>query len=186
MDKKQEKELNKLIGDTAQNEKAAFSQLYALYEPMISSAVRRYCPQSEPDMREDIRQEAALALFRAACSYREDRAVSFGAYAKVCIENSLTSMFRRRRIDTDALDEVEQSRLVSSDSDPSDICIGREESSSIMKAVRDCLSDFEKKVFSLYILQLPTMEIATSLNTSEKSVENAVYRIRIKLKKLFC
>jgi RNA polymerase sporulation-specific sigma factor len=184
MNNKITNELNELIGSAAHNEKDSFRLLCEHYEPLISSAVRRFCPENASDMAEDLRQEAALALFRAACTYEASRSVSFGAYAKVCIENSLCSQLRMRRADTDTLDEFEESMLAGTDPDPSEVCIGREAADSILKIIDDSLSSFEKKVFSLYILQLPTLEIATALGTSEKSVENAVYRIRIKLKKL--
>lgn len=184
MCEKKTNELNELIGSAAQDDKDAFRKLCEHYEPLISSAVRRFCPPKRADMIEDMRQEAALALFRAACTYDTGRSVSFGAYAKVCIENSLCSQLRRQSDLPAPLEEIEESMLACTDLDPSDICIGKEAADSILRIAYDSLSVFEKKVFSLYILQHPTMKIATSLDTSEKSVENAVYRIRIKLKKL--
>lgn len=174
-------ELKNLICLAANDEGSAFSRLYERYLPLIRSLAARYSSGS-PQETEDLMQEAALALFRAACSYDADQNVSFGTYAGRCMTNALTSHLRQRRVVTHPLDNITETDLPAGDSDPSEICIGKEAASHILGIVRNSLSDYEIKVFSLYILAHSAKEIAASLHTSEKSVENAIYRIRIKLK----
>ena len=50
--------------------------------------------------------------------------------------------------------------------------------------IRRNLSPYENRVWNLYSVGYPTGEIAKRLGESARSIQNAVYRIRAKLRKL--
>jgi DNA-directed RNA polymerase specialized sigma24 family protein len=54
----------------------------------------------------------------------------------------------------------------------------------ILKRIETSLSDYEKQVFKEYFSDRSARETALLLGTDEKSVNNAVYRIRQKAKSL--
>ena len=60
--------------------------------------------------------------------------------------------------------------------------IKREEADDIKSKIKDSLSDFEYSIIHRYILGKSYEEIAVELNVSVKSVDNAIQRIRRKLK----
>ncbi|MBQ1976438.1 MAG: hypothetical protein II227_03255 [Clostridia bacterium] len=50
--------------------------------------------------------------------------------------------------------------------------------------IRQVLSSYENEIFEKYISGRPVRDIAASTGRSEKSVSNAVYRIRVKIRGL--
>jgi RNA polymerase sporulation-specific sigma factor len=53
---------------------------------------------------------------------------------------------------------------------------------NLLKIIQKSLSNYEYKIWRLYLSGFSTSEIANQLNTDSKSVSNAIYRIRVKLK----
>ena len=50
--------------------------------------------------------------------------------------------------------------------------------------INDTLTDFESEVFSLYISGFKYDEIALALDKDKKSIDNAIQRIKLKIKKV--
>ena len=78
----------------------AFAELNSAYAPLIDSMTDQFCGTEEKKKsdREDLRQEASVAFYRALMSYDADQTeVSFGLYAKICIRNHLISLLRKQR-----------------------------------------------------------------------------------------
>ena len=107
--------------------------------------------------------------------------VTFGLYAKICLNNSLKSALRRRK------------RQLAADSAQYEAAAGQRESSSgipdetkadvslLLARIDGLLSDFERKVFRLYLGGYSHRFIAETLGRPEKSIDNAIYRIKKKL-----
>lgn len=158
----------------------AFASLCEDYGALIESMTQSFfesCPDVDKD---DLRQEARMALYRAAMKYRLDQnEVTFGLYAKICIRNRLISV--RRKYTT-------QSKLKSK-RNTQELQVVAETSSSynrrtvLSEEVISLLSPFEQKVFALYATKCSYSEIARELSRSVKSIDNAIYRIKSKLRK---
>lgn len=177
----------------------AFARLLRQYDPLISSLVSEFskaCPSV--DMSEDdLRQEAAIALYLAATSYKADKNVSFGLYAKVCIKNRLSTYMRRclsrsvSQIVSECIDDcfdgersVSETEAAPSDEEPLNVLISNESFGELRNAVRSALTDREYEVFMLTAEGDSPAEIAEKLGKTVRSVYAAVQRIRKKLKKL--
>lgn len=186
-----QKEKIKDLVELAQNgDQNAFSELLALYEPLINSMVSKFKidEMSNADV-DDIRQEAVLAFYSALVSYDSGISeVEFGLYAKVCICNRLVSQMRviKKHINHRATsyDEDDLQRIMSHDDDPSRSIVELEEERNLLKLISSNLSDKENQIFEMYVAGMSASEMAKKLDISEKSVSNAVYRIRKKLKSL--
>ena len=175
-------DIGNLVAKVAAGDESAFAELCLEYDPLVRSMARKYALMSgatdEKQVAEDFSQEATLALFRAAQSY-ETRGgeVSFGLYSKICIRNALVSELRR------------MSRKKKADKISSDTVIGTsgesryyddEEVKGILAG--DLLSEFEKSVFGMYLDGVKIRDMAKMLGRSSKSVSNAVYRIKTKIR----
>ena len=164
-------------------DQAAFSALLADYEPLLAAEISRHASGLGNQDVEDLRQCALLALYRATLNFDlSQNEVEFGLYAKICITNALLSQLRvinRYRSEVsvpDAQDANEPGE------DPAARVMQEEAAAALYARVRSLLSPYENRVWALYMAGLPVGEIARRLQKDTHSIENAVYRIRKKLR----
>lgn len=164
----------------------AFGTLLQRYLPLVEKTVGRFSDAlaAESD-REDLRQEALLAFYRAAMTYDLSKeGVSFGLYAQICMTNRLVSCARRmkRRAEEESLPLDGDAVGAGDDSDPSVSLAERERLRGVYEVIRRVLSPFEVTVWHHYVEGRSAREISERLGKSEKTVTNAVGRIRRKLR----
>jgi RNA polymerase sporulation-specific sigma factor len=89
-----------------------------------------------------------------------------------------------REDDSDEQDEELVDCLEADDStNPEAYLIGQEELERLEEKIENELSPMEKQVLDLHLTGMGYVEIAHVLNRDEKSTDNALQRIRAKLKK---
>lgn len=145
----------------------------------------------------DLMQEGLLGLEEAINSYRDNKDMKFSSFANMCIERQILSVvnYHSRKKHTflndscsiDAEDEKGRTMLdysLKSDIDPLMMMEKEEEKNSIYDLMTKDLSKLEKEVFELKLNGLDYREIARLLNKSYKSIDSALQRIRVKLKKI--
>lgn len=145
----------------------------------------------------DLMQEGLLGLEEAINSYRDNKDMKFSSFANMCIERQILSVvnYHSRKKHTflndscsiDAEDEKGRTMLdysLKSDTDPLMMMEKEEEKNSIYDLMTKDLSKLEKEVFELKLNGLDYREIARLLNKSYKSIDSALQRIRVKLKKI--
>ena len=159
----------------------AFSQLLATYQPLLHSLSQRYASMCEGDVaREDFFQEAQIAFHKAIMSYdTNNSSITLGAYAKACVRNRLVSLVRKIKSKKRTKKELEYSCEAGS---LQDNVVWRELGTKLLAHAENTLSPYEKKVFALYFKGHKAGEISKYLGKSEKSINNAIFRIRSKLK----
>ena len=166
----------------------AFAALLLQYRPLIDRAVDRFSAELPgKESREDIRQEAMAAFYDAIRSYRtEQEKVEFGLYAKICIGNRLVSHLRRERRQQGllSLEDLDAEHVSGADGDLLSLMIEEEEAQALSALVRSALSKYEYEVFSLYFKGYSSARIAQMMQRSIRSIDNAIARIRKKLKNL--
>ena len=181
-----------LILQVRKADQEAFEELLELYEPLISSFATRFSNNgvSSQDV-EDFRQELTVAFYNSTLSYDLSQTdVSFGLYAKICMNNFLITQLRvlKKRRNAEALSLDREAWILGemeAGEDPSNEIIRREEMRELNKKIKAVLSEFENKVWKYYVSGCSSREIAEALGKTEKSIDNAVFRIRQKLKGLF-
>ena len=154
------------------------------YAPLIEGAVSRFVSDGISELsREDLRQEASLVFYHAVLTFDlEQREVEFGLYAKICINNGLVSRLRslrQRRIDEPLSEETGSLRDAE---DPAERILEEERMQVLYAMIRRVLSEYERRVWSLYMSGRSALEIGQIVGRDEKSVSNAIYRIRKKLR----
>lgn len=168
-------------------DQAAFDRLLTLYSPLIEHRLqmaRARRPDILPEDEKDLRQEALLAFYRALLSYHSDQEdVSFGLYAKICIENALISALRKIGPAAELLDyETMLSLPADRREDPSYRLREQEDYEALSRRIARALSRYENAIWQRYIAGMTAPDIARQLGKDTRSIHNAIYRIRNKLR----
>ena len=146
---------------------------------------------------EDLAQEAMIGLVKAIRDYSPNRGAAFRTYATRCIRNqirtAITAAGRQKHqplntyisIYADSTEEGEKllSELaVREDSgNPEALVLRKEGLEEMEERMQLKLSPLERRVAELYLAGLSYAEIAERLGRNERSVNNALTRIRRKI-----
>ncbi|MBO5248335.1 MAG: sigma-70 family RNA polymerase sigma factor [Clostridia bacterium] len=156
-----------------------FTSAHEQYLPFIQAVISSY-----PDRyREDLTQEGLWGLYLGCCAYDPSRGAPFDAYIKVCIRNRVCSAARRYAFDSHLVPLED----VGSDLSSTDALLEERyaESDAVREAFRDLqprLSDLERKVLVLYLSGRSSVAIANQMGISPKSADNAMTRIKQKIR----
>lgn len=177
-----------LILAVRNGDQEAFVTLLERYKPLIDSSVSRFSMDESFSLYcEDLRQEASLVFYNSILAYDlEQNEVEFGLFAKICIHNALVSQLRALKKRCEEPIEKIPENLFSAQGtdDPSVRILEQERIKSLYSVIRKNLSDFEYEVWQLYVSGRSAAEVALVLSSNEKSITNAIYRIRKKLRAL--
>ncbi len=172
--------LNSLLIAAKAGEQHAFEELLERYSPLIESLTSVFA-LSDPDA-DDFRQEACIAFYHAIKHFdMQQTAVQFGLYAKTCIRNRLISYARvmKRQEGTVSLAESDE---IGESNDPLQTLLEKEDYLALYRRIESVLSPYENRVWWTYLSGRTAREIACQLGKDERSVQNAIYRIRKKLR----
>ncbi len=167
---------------------SAFTELADRHLKLIHSITSKYSIAGlEPD---DLTQEGMLGLLSAVNTYDESKGASFQTYAGICIKRRIISLLERSSTDKNKAlsnymsldsDAFEYDPL-SDGTDPEALIIAREELSSVYEAMASRLSRTEANTLKLYLAGKSYEEIAREMHSNTKSVDNAIQRVRRKLR----
>ncbi len=181
-------EIETLLRNVKNGKPLSFESLYGLYTPLIESSALSFCKRFSlaPADADDLKQEAAIALYNAVLAYEPGTGITFGAYAKVCIRNRILSYLRpfHEKLTTESIDDLESHFEEISLDTPEQLIINKESLCSLNRRIDGTLTDFEKSVFDLYVGNMSYSDIAKTLSKPAKSIDNAIQRIKAKLRKL--
>jgi len=145
---------------------------------------------------EDLTQEGMLGLLTAIREYDPEEGTSFKTYAELCIHRRILSAIRSasRMKHTPlnygvSLEDAFGDNANSSNVDstlafrrvPEEQVLARESADELFHTYSQCLSTFEVQILRMYLDGLSYREMAEYCGRNEKSVDNAVQRIRRKL-----
>ena len=136
---------------------------------------------------EDLLQEAMFGLLKAIREFDESRDASFRTFAEVCVRNRIRSAVAAASRDKHAplnhSVSMEEQPLPESDyfCDPEEMYISREAKAERLAALNQKLSPLEQRILSLYLHGFSYREIGDQVGRTDKSVDNAVQRIRRKV-----
>ena len=179
-------------------DKYAIDFLIEKYKDLVNMKVSKYFIIGAE--KEDIIQEGMIGLFKAIQSFKSDKQNSFKTFANLCIERQLITAIktsnRQKHMPLNSYlslsasaynnedDDSDSSMIEFFDShtteDPLETLTKKEYYQTVENAIDKSLSDFEKQVLRRFIKGESYVNIAESLNTPVKSVDNAIKRIRKK------
>lgn len=176
-----------LVNLAKNSDEGAFRELVLRYLYLIRSVAANYKESSlEPD---DLVQEGLLGLLSAVKSYDETKGAAFKSYAGICVKNKIVSAVRtalsdKNKILNDSVFLDDESELSANQLfEPEAVIISQEAAENLQTAIKQNLTELEKKVLSLYLLGYSYAEISSRLCINEKACDNAMQRVRRKLQK---
>jgi len=158
--------------------------LAKLYSSLRFAPARKAFYNAPHFDREDLFQECRIVLYKAAKYYDFMRNVKFSTYVNICIKNYLVSMCRKygragkyAGYDFIPLDEIRENEPGRCDK-----YFAFADANSFPETFSNALTAYEKQVLIMYIDNRSYKYMAKTLNKSVKSIDNAVCRIKSKLK----
>ncbi len=173
------------------------------YKPMVRSISRAYFLLGGD--REDVVQEGMIGLYRAICNYdladgknAGEENAGFATYANICIRRQIYSAIkaaaRQKHMplndyvslnseeNTSSIEAAGRQEPLAGSMNPEDIVINREARDILRGKINGKLSRFEKEVLEQYLKGCKYEEIGAMFGKESKSIDNALQRIKKKLK----
>lgn len=152
---------------------------------------------------EDLIQEGMIGLYKAIRDYDAGRDASFFTFADLCVSrqmytavqaarrekhaplNSYISLYANMTENDVEGSETELLELLTSkqETNPEELLIDKENVANIEAMIEKELSAFEKQVLDWYLTGMSYSQIAKVLSRDEKSTDNALQRLKAKLRK---
>ncbi len=153
--------------------------------------------------KDDLIQEGMIGLFKAVRDYDSGRDTSFFTFAELCISRQIYTAVQASRRQkhiplnnyislygniSDDPDDSEKYLIDAlkpdGDLSPEELLIDKENVVRLEQRIEESLSPFEKQVLDLYITGMSYVKIAAVLGKDEKSTDNALQRLKSKIKKI--
>ncbi|MBP8640686.1 MAG: sigma-70 family RNA polymerase sigma factor [Oscillospiraceae bacterium] len=185
---------NELLSMAESGDKIAEDQLALRYTRLVKICSRPFFLVGGDG--EDLIQEGMLGLLSAIREFDLSMNTSFKTYAEICVKRRIYSAIKSasRKKHEPLNDMVSLEDLLSNESSsgavsygeayrrtPEEQVLAREGVGEIIQTYSRCLSKFEVEILNLYLSGLSYSEIAELCGKTDKSVDNAVQRIRRKL-----
>jgi RNA polymerase sporulation-specific sigma factor len=185
-----------IVTRAQQGESEAAEYLLYKYRNLVKTKVKSYFLIGAE--KDDLIQLGMIGLWQAVIDFRCDKAISFPAFAKVCIQRHIitaikTATRQKQQPLNTSLSLESPSEDPSADwnladiltseiaSDPETLVMKSEDTRELQTRLQQALSEFEWRVLSGYQLGKSYKEIADELECKTKSVDNALARIKRKV-----
>ena len=151
---------------------------------------------------DDLIQEGMIGLFKAVRDYDAGRDASFYTFADLCVSRQMYNAVQASRrekhaplnsyislyedmAETEEDGAMELVNVIASniETNPEQIFIDKENVAQIEAIIEKELSSFEKQVLDLYSTGMAYSQIAKVLGRDEKSTDNALQRLKTKLRR---
>ncbi len=152
---------------------------------------------------DDLIQEGMIGLFKAIRDYDAGRDASFYTFADLCVSRQMYTAVQASRREkhaplnsyislyadmTEGEQESGDAELIQilasqTETNPEELFIDKENVADIEALIEKQLSSFEKQVLDLYLTGMSYSQIAKVLGRDEKSTDNALQRMKAKLKR---
>lgn len=185
---------NELVTLAQQKNQNAVEELMERYKYVPAAVARSYFLIG--GAKEDLLQEGMIGVYRAISTFDSGKA-EFKTYVYSCVKNSIISSIKKSKTKKNQpLNEyVSLSGYTEGDSDktfiiqdnafgPEELFINRESENELIETVKNILTKTEYEIFLCYIKGDTYSQIGEQTNRSIKSVDNAIQRIKKKIKEL--
>lgn len=189
-----DEELCRLAGG---GDEGAESFLLNKYKPLVKSRAKKlFIIGGELD---DLIQEGMIGLFLAVRNYDVEKGAAFSTFARLALERRMYKAIRSQNtkknhplnnyvslnqgVEEDGNGEEGLNFLqASKNNNPESMMIDRENRDFLMEKLDRDLSGYEKEVLKLTMLGKDYKDIGEALDKTPKSIDNALQRIKRKLK----
>ncbi len=190
-----------LIERLRNGEHSVMEYLLEKYKNMVrSKAKSMYILGAD---KEDLIQEGMIGLFKAVRSFDFGRDAGFCTFADLCVSRQMYSAVRASNskknmslntyislnsaaFDSEGTELPELQNMLSDheNNDPEKVFLDKERVLYLEKKIEEELSELEKQVLDLYLTGMSYSQIAKVLGRDEKSTDNALQRLKAKIRKI--
>ena len=188
-----------LIRRLREGESAIMDYIISKYKYLVIRAAKAiYLIGGEND---DLIQEGMIGLFKAVRDFDTNQETSFYSFAELCISrqmytaikmsqrqkhlplNSYVSLYDVTKSDYgDKQSPLIEQLEIESNSNPEELFLDKERMQMLVEELNERLSDMERRVLHLHLQGEDYRSIAELLDKSPKSIDNALQRIRQKMR----
>jgi RNA polymerase sporulation-specific sigma factor len=183
---------HELIEKAIKGDCAAEEALVSKYAKLVKVCARPYFLAGGDS--EDLIQEGMFGLLSAIRTFNPEKGAKFSTYAGFCVRRRIYNAIKlasgNKHTPLNNYISLESSHLDENASQntgflrvPEDYVIAREQAGEVERLLYGALSRFESGVLELYLEGMSYKDMATRLGKSDKSIDNAVQRIKSKLSK---
>ncbi len=187
-----------IVALVREGDQSAQDYLLNKYKTLVKSKARAYFLMGAD--REDIIQEGMIGLYKAVRDYQPEKNAAFRSFADLCINRQIITAIktanRQKHIPLNSSVSLDN-KVYGSDEEetyidflkteeatsPEAIFIGIENKNFILEHFSKALSSFESQVLSLYLQGRSYSRIAEITGKPEKSIDNALQRVKKKTEK---
>lgn len=135
---------------------------------------------------EDLMQEGLMGLLNALGTFNPTQGAKFSTYANVCITNKMiTALIKSNQHEIPIGSNINDLDKESHEISPESIILEREKMQELYDEIINLLSDKEWTIFRLFLTGSTYDQMARQLNIPLKVVDNAMQRVRRKLKSVW-
>lgn len=177
----------------------SLEQIFEEYKDMVRAKAGLYFMMGAE--KEDLIQEGMIGLVKAYNSYDPSRGASFGTYADICVNRQMISAVQSasrqknqplnsavyldsRVNDQEDSPTVGETLLAGADASPEDQVLYSELLELLANPPEAVFSPLEQSVLKLLVNGQKYKEIAENLGKSPKQIDNAIQRIRKKIRNI--
>lgn len=185
-----------IVALAQRGENTAAEYMLYKYRNLVRTKVKAYYLVGAE--KEDLLQVGQIGLWQAIIDYQYDKAISFPAFAKICITRHIITAIktatRQKQMplnhslsletpNDDAAADWNLTDMATNceETDPEEMMMRNEDTKILHDTLQQVLSEFEWYVLSGYQVGKSYREIASELRCKTKSVDNALARIKRKV-----
>ncbi len=178
-----------LIARSRSGDSAATDFLMDKYKGLVRNKANGWYLPGGGD-REDLIQEGMVGLFKALRDYEGGKGASFYTFAGMCITRQLYSAVessgrKKHQLLNDAVYGDEPlAGIADRGGDPEQQFISEESGRELEESIRAALSPMEAQVLEFYLEGMDGAAIAKRLGREPKAVDNALQRVKGKVRRL--
>lgn len=178
----------------------AINLLHEKYTPLIQKKSKKYMKylRNKGIELSDLIQECTIGFEEAIHNFNSNDNVSFYTFANVCMDRQLMSeltkqnrdkyKFLNEAVPLETIDEENDINLIDlikdNTNNPELGLLSNEDFKELYKNISKELTSLEECVFKLKVQGFSYKEIADILDKDDKSIDNAIQRIKTKIKTL--
>ena len=172
----------KLLRQIQSGNDDAMECLLERYRDMVRKEARSFFLAGGDE--EDLIQEGMIGLFKAVTSYQEEKNTSFSTFAYLCVQRqiytTITAFNRKKHIPLNTAISLFEQKNQEEELSLDEILETPEETPEEMMLRKEELNDYYK--MHHYLNGETYTTIAKKLGKSDKSIDNAIQRIRRKIR----
>lgn len=184
-----------LLEKIKNNDDSAENEIFARYKDLVVKISRGYFIVGG-DI-EDLVQEGMIGLYKAIKGYSPNKDTSFKTFAVLCIKHQIQTAIKSASanknkplssaVSLQSFDKTNENmeylplELIL-EITPAEKIIDKENFFALKQSIKTCLNESEINILKLYLQGYSYKEIAERLNITTKAIDNALTRIKMKLR----